>query len=467
MISFQQILYVLVFISLLVVLLAGKKKLQVGMFIATLLLATGYRRVFLSKYLEIHPAEVLFWFVAIVLVLQRRSKTGEEQKFRMPRWLVFFMFCWVWGWSISLVSKLPLDLILNQFKPFLILPLIIWLVWKLTQENNGFYTLLYAMFFAGTLIGALGIVEYYLPGMVAGIPGFSANPFSTADYMGFVRATFSFFGAPTATFMLAITAPLSLALWHRANTLNQKINLISGVIVQILGIYIGGYRSIWLALGVEIILFVMLYRGVFVGILGLIPLVLAYRSLPNEALVRLSTLLAVAQGSSVDSSAIKRIERINEAYAVLKQNPFGLGWGGSGWTHNDLLQIAVDLGVIAAIIFIIGYGVLFFHLIRKVLFLRNMRARSSFQVSLGLLLGFIGSGFLYISQGVTWQVFLVLPAWLIWAVAHYWVAEPPIVNLQENTNVAENIRFAPRFQQRRYDPRNSRIHPLDRRGSGS
>jgi O-antigen ligase len=210
-------------------------------------------------------------------------------------------------------------------------------------------------------------------------------------------------------------------------------------------------------------MFVVLYRGVFVGILGLIPLYLIYQSLPTEALLRLSTLFAAAQGRPIDSSAVKRIERATEAYAVIQQHPFGLGWAASGWTHNDILQIAVDLGVIAVIIFVVGYGVLALRLAKKIISLRNMRAKAPFQVSLGLFLGFIGSGFLYAAQGITWQVFLVLPAWLIWAISHHWVSEPSIITLQENKNAAENIRPAPRIQQRAYDPRDPRVRLLGRR----
>jgi hypothetical protein len=461
MINFQQILYALIAISVFATLLAGERKLRVGFFIATLLLATGYRRAFFGKYIEIHPSEILFWFVALLLVFQNKPQKNQEQdKFHLPKWLPFFMIFWLWGWALSLFSKVPLDLAFNQFKPFLILPLIFWLTWKLLKEPNGFYIFLRGMFIAGSLIGGLGLFEYYLPGVAGSIPGFSANPQTAADYMGFIRAHYSFYGAPTATFMLVITTPLALALWHRAKTLTQKWFLLAGVALQILGIYIGGYRSMWLTIGVEIILFVMLYRGFFIGAFGLIPLALIYQSLPNEALLRLSTLFAAAAGKAVDSSAIKRINRASDAIATLQSHPMGLGWATSGWVHNDILQIAVDLGIIAVLIFIIAYLITAFRLTKKAFVLRGKLAKAEFQVSLAILLSFIGSGFLYASQGITWQVFLVLPAWLIWALAEHWTADPPIVTLQENTNASENIRTAPGFQQRRYNPRDPRSHPL-------
>ncbi len=460
MIDIQLIFFILVAIGMLSVLTAGKRKLQVGFSLAVMLLSAGYRRAFVSRYIEIHPAEVVFWFLAVLLFVQPRQHKGQiSNPYHLPKWLSVFMIFWLWGWVIAIFSNLQLDLIFNQFKPFLILPVIFWLTWKLLREPNGIYVFLRTFFIAGTLVAGTGLFEYYFPGLAGRIPGFSASSFS-ADISGFMRARFSFYGSPTATFMLVITTPLGLALWHQAISPRQKFMLLTGIAIQMLGIYIGGYRSMWLAMGSEIILLVMLYRGVFVGLFGLIPLAAVYQSLPSEALLRLSTLFLAAEGHAVDSSAINRLNRIDDALAMIQRNPFGSGWASSGWTHNDVLQIAVDLGVIAILIFIVAYLTVVFRLGKKALSLRKARTHADFQVTLAILLGFIGSGFLYVSQGVTWQIFLVLPAWLIWALAEYWTAEPPIVTLQENINAAQNIRTTPRFQQRRYNLRDPRINPL-------
>ncbi len=456
MIGFQQILYALIGLGVFVILLTPReRKLQTGFAAATALLAVGYRRAFIGRYLEFHPSEIIFWLLFFLVLLENRPRAQKEadkaaSKFRLPAWLIFFMLFWLWGLALSLFGRLSWDLIFNQFKPFLIFPVVIWLSWRLLKQPGGLNLFLRAMFAGGTIVGFLGVLEYYFPSAFSLLPGFSANPFTRADFLGFVRARFSFYGAPTATFMLVVTLPLGLALWSSAKTGAQKLTLLAGVGVQALGVYIGGYRSMWLALGTEIILFVMLYRGALAGIFGLIPLVLVYQSLPKEALVRLSTLFAAAQGRAVDSSAIKRIERVDEAFSILSQNPFGLGWAASGWVHNDILQIAVDLGVIAVLIFIVAYLTTAFRLAKKTLLLRKEKAGTEFQISFGVFLGFVGSGFLYASQGVTWQVFLALPAWLIWALAIHWTADPPIVNLQENANAAQNIRTTPRFQQRRF-----------------
>lgn len=459
MINFQEILFVIILISTIYILLSGEKRLQNGFFIATLLLATGYRQVFLSTNLQFQSAELLFWLLAVLLIFQR-NKGRTQDKFRLPVWLSLFMVFWPIGWITVFLINQPIDFTINQFKPFLLLPVSFWLLWNLIKENGGFYTALRAMFLASTLVGVLGVFEYYFPGLAGSIPGFSANAYLRADYLGFTRAMFIFYGAPTATFMLVITVPLGLALWHQAASLRQKMFLIGGVAFQIMGIYIGGYRSMWLALGVEVIMLVMLYRGVFVGLIGMIPLVFIYQSLPSEALIRISTLYAAAGGHAVDSSAIKRIDRVSEAYGIVQQNPLGVGWGVSGWVHNDILQIAVQLGVAAVALFLFGYFMLAFKLAKKTLTLRNMRATAEFQVSLGLLLAFMGSGFLYASQGVTWLAFLALPAWIIWALAEYWVKEPSMIKLQEQPNATQNIRTTPRFQQRRYSPRDPRIDPL-------
>ncbi len=103
--------------------------------------------------------------------------------------------------------------------------------------------------------------------------------------------------------------------------------------------------------------------------------------------------------------------------ARLMEHPMGTGWSTSGWTHNDLLQIGLSVGVAGALVFILGYLWTAFLLIKRLWELRQKKDKAGFRFGLGILLSFIGTGFLYVSQGITWQVFLVLSAWFSWAMA--------------------------------------------------
>ncbi len=93
---------------------------------------------------------------------------------------------------------------MNQFKPFLILPVVFWLVWKLVQQENGWQILLTSLFVTGTFVAITGLVEYLLPGATRDDPGFADPHISTIGVNSFLRARYSFYGAPTATFMMLV-----------------------------------------------------------------------------------------------------------------------------------------------------------------------------------------------------------------------------------------------------------------------
>jgi hypothetical protein len=417
---------VLIGMGLFSVLVAGKRRLQVGIVWAVFLLAFGLRRFFLTNRLEFHPAEILLWFLAALVFLERKPLVSGSARFRLPLWMIFFILFWPIGWVLAIFSGTALDQVFNQFKPFLVLPLVFWLVWRLLQEANGWRTLLTSLFLTSTLVAVLGLLEYVSPGVVGRIPGFTGGSSAFVGVNSFLRARYSFYGAPTATFMMVIAAPLGLALWHWAKTPWNKWFIVGGFLLQAIGVYIGGYRSIWLALGAQVVIFLILNYGPLLGVFALIPVGFVYESLPREALIRMASLFSAVEGQPLDSSAVKRIGRVEDALARLMEHPLGTGWASSGWTHNDLLQIGLSVGALGALVFIAGYLWTVFRLVRRLSALRLAKDTAGFRFGLGIFLSFIGSGFLYVSQGITWQIFLVLPAWLSWAMAACWLVFPPV-----------------------------------------
>jgi hypothetical protein len=419
------VLYAVIGIAVLSTLAGGKYKLSIGIFWVIFLLGFGIRRFFLTSRLEFHPAEVLIWFLAGLVLLDRSQAVPTGARFRVPSWMIVFMLFWPIGWVLAYTSGTALEQSLNQFKPFLLLPVVFWLVWRLVMQKHGWQTLLASLFITGTLVAVTGLVEYILPGTTRNVPGFMDPYSSTIGVNSFMRAHYSFFGAPTATFMMVVTAPLGLSLWQWARVSWLKLLILAGVTLQAAGIYIGGYRSIWLAMSVQLIIFAVLNYGPILGVLVLVPAVFVYESLPREAMVRMASLFSAAEGNPLDSSAVKRIGRVEDAMARLKERPIGTGWSTSGWTHNDLLQIGLSVGAAGALVFILGYLWTAFRLIQQLLTVRQAKDHAGFRFGLGILLSFIGSGFLFVTQGITWQVFLVIPAWFSWAMATYWVFLPP------------------------------------------
>ncbi|MDD5070152.1 MAG: hypothetical protein PHV17_05430 [Candidatus Omnitrophica bacterium] len=119
---------------------------------------------------------------------------------------------------------------------------------------------------------------------------------------------------------------------------------VSGLIV--INIFVCGQRSVWsgLLLGIMFYSYCLGAKSVFKAavILFLVSLVL-----PQEFYLRFSSL-------SNTSNWAKRDVRYLEAIGIIRKNPLlGAGWTAGGWTHNAILQIGANLGLIGLSIFLL------------------------------------------------------------------------------------------------------------------
>src|SRR5207253_4881430 len=128
-------------------------------------------------------------------------------------------------------------------------------------------------------------------------------------------------------------------------------------VLQLLAIYVGGYRSIWLLLLVQILAACLLglkKQGAIVALLCLVVAVGGYQLVPNASERAMSGIAAI-QGHPTDTSATGRQNRALGALSTTVESPFGTGWSAAGWVHSDFLQVAANLGIIAGLIFLGGY----------------------------------------------------------------------------------------------------------------
>jgi len=320
---------------------------------------------------------------------------------------------------------------LNEFRNFLLLiPLMI--VTAVVLKREGYWRhLLLAFFIAGSAIALMGILEYWFPDTLKLFPEFVTKAKPSITEEGFERAQFSFWGGPPATFVcvLALPAAIVMTQWWRRSW--QRALTIFGSVLLILGIYIGGYRSIWLILIVQVLVACVLRlrkQGAIVALLCLVIAVGGFELIPRTTERAISGISAL-QGHPTDSSATGRKNRALSAVQRTVDAPFGSGWSSAGWTHSDFLQVAVNLGVIAGLIFFGGCLYTLVRLGRR--FLLKLRNGQQEDLGLSLFISFIAVVGILAMEGVTVLPQLVLPVWFVWALTEVWLrqtADAPELN---------------------------------------
>jgi O-antigen ligase len=158
--------------------------------------------------------------------------------------------------------------------------------------------------------------------------------------------------------------------------------------------------------------FLLRRSGKLVGLLtgGLVVVGLAA---PVVAQVRVVALLT--EGFMSDSSALKRLYRIQKTLVVFRQSPLdGWGWGSTGWVHSDLLQIAAMLGIFAFLAFIGWY---LYTLMRVVRLYRTSKEPWVWEESVAFITFLVGFIVVLSIQAAIVLPQLIIPMWLLFAMA--------------------------------------------------
>ncbi|HLN98956.1 MAG TPA: hypothetical protein VK208_10890 [Pyrinomonadaceae bacterium] len=404
-----------------IIVFGRERGIRFGLVLWVLTLALGYRTIQWTENLRIHPSEILVWLLFVCVCVQRQFHSAT--RFSLPWWLWLMAPFWVLGWWPLIVGDAPWDKMFNEFRDFLLLiPLMITASAVLEKQSYWRY-LLVAFFAASSWIALMGVTEYWFPGVERIFPAFihAAKPELTAE--GFVRAQFSFWGGAQATFIcvLALPGAIFLASWWRGWM--PRLAIVLASVVQIMAIYIGGYRSIWLVLLIQVaaaFIFRVKKYGVVVAVLVFLVAIGGYQFIPNTN-ERVITGISALQGNPIDHSAQDRKERALDALDDAIESPFGNGWSSAGWVHSDFLQVAANLGILAGLIFLGGYLFTLTRMARQMPVWLEVSARGD--LGLSLLLSFVGAGGLLAMQGVQVLPQMALPVWFVWALVDIWLRQ--------------------------------------------
>jgi len=420
--SYKAIIICLFGILGVVVVLAGNRGLFLGFVFWVWTLGLGYRAFPLNASLRIHPAEVGLWGLLALCVGQHSLRHGERLGFWLPRWLWLFIPFWLWGWVPGLWVGRPWGEMFAEFRNFLLLIPLFGIAVPVLSGTAYWRPVLLAFYATGTWIAVIGLLEYFWPGIEMYSMGFITNPLPVPTAgQGFLRARFSFWGGSVATFVCLLAAPLVVIVWHWWSGPWQRGIALLALTLQVTGIYIGGYRSVWFLMGIMFTVWALMRWGAFVMPLSLIPVLGGYMLLPGSAQERVLSPLLILKGRPVDSSVATRWDRAVEALNVSLRHPWGEGWAGAGWVHSDFLQVAANLGVLAGLLFASAYLVTLLRLWRRV---RSCpRGDENAPLGFALLLCFISVGGLLAVQSIVVLPQLVLPAWFVWVLAECWLRQ--------------------------------------------
>lgn len=386
-------------------------RLGFGLWILTF--ALGWRTIYLTPNLNIHPSEVLAYLLCFMILVNSWT-SHKPLELAFPRLAIVFLFFVVLGVFTALGYGYSFDQILEEVKVFVVLIPAYYVVQWQIRSRQDWERVITLVIIVSTYVALLGFVDFFLPSVstrLAGEAGVDAVALAT-DLTGnntFARVLFLIYGSPAAASLIYTFFGFTV---HRliSNWRNLWLTaLYAGMaLVQIGAMYLSGYRGVWYELVVFFLCYALLQRRARILIVGVL---VALPFLSQQFYLRFISLF---DSEYADSSQLRRIDRISGAIELMKGAPLnGVGWTGSGYVHSDLVQIGANLGVPALLVFVAWYGGLFWQLFRllKQSDWVGDYARVMFAMLAGLLVNFASEG------SIVW-IQLMVPIWFLFALVY-------------------------------------------------
>ena len=417
-ISYREVIVALMIFAGFAAFAAGSRGLKLGFVFLVLTFAIGFRTMEVTPNLRVHPSELILWAMLMLPLVQRNKVIVW-----LPLWLILFIPFWLWGWWPLITGDFKWEPMFSEFKNFIILIPLFFIAGTVLMEKNNWRSVLLAFYCVGAWVAAMGVLEYVYPEVKNVFPEFVslALPIETGE--GFQRARFSFWGSADAVYLCVLALPIGVMVWEWWSTSWKRAVNVVIVAVVLCGVYISGHRNAWLMVSVQLVVFAVMKKQLLLGIAVLLVFFSLYQVAPNEARARFysGTELLAGQPVSTDSSGKKRWDRVSTSLDKTLTHPLGSGWTAAGWVHNDFLQVAENLGILAGVLFLGAYVFTLLGLwrcVRHACLLREQR-----MLGITLLLAFACAGMILATDANLELPQLILPIWFVWVMAEIWLRQ--------------------------------------------
>ena len=431
--TFQLLLYILLFFTAMAVAASGKNALRNGFYVWIGMFLLGYRTIHFTSDFSLHPLILGLFLLLLLYSLEINQSSSFTNK--LPGLLkLFIIFCF-WGFVPGLINDNPWPIMISDsLNVFLLVPLFL-IMFRLSKQT-GFWKNSSMLFLAsGVMISFLGTLEYFWPPFRNLIPGLVATNgvVSFISVNGFNRAGFAFWGATPAVLIVAMALPMVFMVPKFYKGIFAKILSVPILAILLVGIYISGTRVAWLMVILTAIFMAYHFYKFFGLLLALIVAGFSYSFLPPDAVQLVTSISTPLQtGQFLDSSMATRFSRQQDAFALTIQNPWGVGWSGSGWVHGDFIQFAANLGIIAGIVFLVWY----LQTLRRAL-LEYFRDPKNIFLAV-IILSFVLGGFVLATEGVQVLAQFAMPVWFVWGLTESYLQDIKFRTSNEGINVKNN-----------------------------
>ncbi len=435
------------------ILVAGRAGVRWGFLFWIATLALGYRTLPATDAFRVHPSVVTLLVVFLWLILTASSRV--QTLWWVPAWLWASVPFWYWGWMVGREADFSWDAMLSEVQNFILfIPLFV-VAATVLQNKREWKPVILVFFATATFVAALGLLEYFYPGIRSIFPQFVSNTDPNIGNDGFARAPFSFWGHPAAVFLCAMAIPFMIPIMKmwRPGQVGQIVLWVSFSLLP-MAVYRSGYRVLWLFMGVQFIVWLLLNRHYGLGIMGTAVALSGYATLPEATQLRVESFVLALEGRPVETSGADHLGRLTDAFNSVLDYPTGLGWTGSGWVHNDFLQVAANLGVLAGLIFAAAFLWTALGLFQATL----DRRRTDRPLYVALLLSFLTAGGIMSTQVICVLPQLACPVWLIWVLSVIALRQRR-AHKEVKHNGRANFRLATHLQLREYGARYAGVRP--------
>src|SRR5581483_8480738 len=269
-------IFILFVLGVTILLMPTERILRIGFLIWIITFGFGWRTLYFTTELNIHPIEVLAYLLFGLVILHSVFR-GHSINLGLPIPIVLLMVPVLLGLVVALENGIRSDVILQEFKNFLIIPVIYYLVNWFIRNRSDWERVINLTIVVITYVSLLGLMDYFLPNLSRSLANNPNIPtlYTVDNYAGtssFARVGFIFYGNFLAGFL--ILTFFGFTVHHLLENLGKhKVAIVYAllILVQLFAMYLSGYRGLWYAIIVFSLAYALLRgRALILLITGLV-----------------------------------------------------------------------------------------------------------------------------------------------------------------------------------------------------